>query len=157
MRLSCIVEGHGEVEAVPNLIHRIFEAINSTVPSFPSRFDAFGISLPGKIQAGANGGVFIIADADDDCAAELGQTLLTHARKAAGHAQLAVTLACREFESWFLAATESSNSPAGPPLRFAASNASYFAWLARWLNPGAVISASASIFFRSSSSRARNA
>lgn len=50
-----------------------------------------------RIQAGANGGVFIIADADDDCAAELGQTLLTHARKAAGHTQLAVTLACREF------------------------------------------------------------
>lgn len=51
MRLSCIVEGHGEVEAVPNLIHRIFEAINSTVPSFPSRFDAFGISLPGKTNS----------------------------------------------------------------------------------------------------------
>jgi hypothetical protein len=58
------------------------------------------------ISSGRSGGVFVLVDADDDCAAQIGPHLLERARRAAGGVPVALSIACREYESWFLAAAE---------------------------------------------------
>ena len=116
-RICCIVEGHGEVESVPNLVHRICQARGVAAPlvSRPIRWDRDGLVKPGETEravrmavkySGRAGGVFIVVDADDDCPASLGPELLQRARQAADGVPVALTLACREYESWFLAAAE---------------------------------------------------
>jgi hypothetical protein len=46
-------------------------------------------------------------DSDDDCPAELGPKLLGLAEQSAGKTKVAVVLAHREFEAWYLASAES--------------------------------------------------
>ena len=53
------------------------------------------------------GGVLVLIDADDDCAAQLGPDLLARARSVAGAIPVEVVLAVMEFEAWFLAALPS--------------------------------------------------
>jgi hypothetical protein len=54
------------------------------------------------VQAESN-----VLDADDDCPAELGPQLLDRAREARPDKRVAVVLANREFEAWYLAAAPS--------------------------------------------------
>jgi hypothetical protein len=58
-------------------------------------------------RAGTSGRVLVLLDADDDCPAELGPTLLKRAKVARSDVPLSVVLAKREFEAWFLAAAAS--------------------------------------------------
>jgi uncharacterized protein DUF4276 len=58
-------------------------------------------------QAGVEGCILLLLDSDDDCAAELGPELLARMRAVRADRRLSVVLACREFESWFLAGAES--------------------------------------------------
>ena len=58
-------------------------------------------------KCGPNGWVLILLDADDDCPAILGQTLLERASAIAPHRPVSVVLANREYESWFIAAARS--------------------------------------------------
>jgi hypothetical protein len=53
------------------------------------------------------GGVLVVLDADDDCPAELGPSLLKRAQTARPDKRIAVVAANREFEAWFLAAATS--------------------------------------------------
>ena len=78
-----IVEGDGEVQAVPILIRRIAEVV--TPGSFPDvpkpiRVRRDGILKPGEIersvefaadQAGPDGRILILLDTDDDCPRDL--------------------------------------------------------------------------------------
>lgn len=121
-RFFCpIVEGHGEIEAVPLLIRRIFAETGSAV--IP------GINPPIRIKVGsflhddayfrkylllatakaaqANGEVLILLDCDDDCPADLGPRLLAKARAVRDDVPCSVVLAHREYETWFLAAAGS--------------------------------------------------
>ena len=111
-RICCIVEGHGEVESVPNLVHRICQARGVAAPlvSRPIRWDRDGLVKPGETEravrmavkySGRAGGVFIVVDADDDCPASLGPELLQRARQAADGVPLALTLACRSTSHGF--------------------------------------------------------
>ena len=90
-----MVEGHGEVEALPVLIRRIaqeFDPQLSVIIPQPirSKRDRLlhrsgelerAIELAARNVAGA-GGILLILDADQDCPAELGPRLLKSARAA---------------------------------------------------------------------------
>ena len=58
------------------------------------------------------GGVLVLIDADDDCAARLGPELLERARSV-GVAPVEVVLAVTELEAWFLAALASLRGQRG--------------------------------------------
>ncbi len=62
-------------------------------------------------ESGETGAILIILDADDDCPAELGPRLLEIAKQLRTDRKIAVVLANREYESWFLAASESLGLP----------------------------------------------
>ena len=116
-----IVEGHGEVEALPLLIRRIFNELKPEVSpvinppirvkagSFFQDLDYFNryISLAASKAVQSGGIVLILLDCEDDCPATLGPRLLTQAQAVRGDASYLVALAYREYETWFLAAAES--------------------------------------------------
>ncbi|MEI6450278.1 MAG: DUF4276 family protein [Actinomycetes bacterium] len=121
--VACIVEGHGELQAVPLLVRRI--AASLPTPMYVDAPRAIPIPRtklmrPGELERAtklamsrvvesqvAGGGVLILIDADTDCAAQLGPELLARARSAAGAVPAEVVLAVMEFEAWFLAALTS--------------------------------------------------
>jgi hypothetical protein len=117
--LACIVEGHGEVDALPILVRRIIGDIAPGVAiriPHPVRVPRSRLIKQGELeravelaarQVGPEGGVLLLLDSDDDCPAELGPALLARSRAARGDMRISVVLAKREFESWFLAAAES--------------------------------------------------
>jgi hypothetical protein len=124
MNLSIIVEGHGEEKAAPLLIRRIateiFEMNIWTLPRALRLPKGTIQNRPGELErhlniaafeAGENGAILILIDADDDCPAELGPKLLETARKLRSDRRIAVVLANREYEGWFLAASESLEMP----------------------------------------------
>jgi hypothetical protein len=84
--LACIVEGDGEVPAVPVLLRRLVPFIEPQVyPEVPRPIDS-----------------------DGDCPKELAPALLARAEGAAGgRYPIGVVLPKCEFESWFIAAAES--------------------------------------------------
>lgn len=118
--LASIVEGHGEVDAVPTILRRICTAIDSTrvvAVLRPIRVRRGQIIKPGEVEryvelaarrlGGRPGGVLVLLDADDDCAAEMGNALHRRASDQRSDTEFAVVLPVREFESWFLAAAAS--------------------------------------------------
>jgi hypothetical protein len=116
--ITSIVEGEGDVAALPKLLHRIaaelgVEGLRTPKPfRIPrGRLIAAGgiereVSSAAARSPGA-GGVLVLVDADDDCPAVYGPVLLDRARKARPDKQVAVVLAKREFEAWYLAAAPS--------------------------------------------------
>ena len=128
-RIAVIVEGHGEVQAVPVLLRRIgAEVAPNSILSVPRpiRVSRHRIVQEGRLErylniAVAHGGpearVLILLDANGDCPAKLGPTLLKRARAARSDKRIQLVLAKQEYESWFIAASESvvSGSPVSPP------------------------------------------
>ena len=118
-RIATIVEGHGEVDAVPILLRRIAErtAPNSAVEvPRPIRVKRHRILKPGEFEravglaalnAGPDGGILILLDADEDCPAELGSDLLQRAVEERPNHFIRVVLAKAEYEAWFLASAGS--------------------------------------------------
>jgi hypothetical protein len=118
--LGCMVEGDGEVSAVPILLRRLAAQIDpaftvevprpmrvrrgSVVSGTEELHRAFAKIVP-ALQRPA--GILILLDADDDCPAQLGPELLRRATTVRGDVPTAVVLAKHEFEAWFLAAAES--------------------------------------------------
>lgn len=119
IRVVCIVEGHGDVQAVPILLRRIAEAISPDSPidtPHPIRVPRSRLLKEGEIeravelaarQSTANDAILILLDADDDCPAELAPRILTRAHGARRDRRTGVVLANREYEAWLLAAAES--------------------------------------------------
>lgn len=119
VQIGCIVEGHGEVEAVPVLIRRLaanlYPELTVIVPR-PIRIAKNKLLQAGglekwievvSVRVGAQGAIFVILDSDDGCPAELGPELLHRASRVQTGLPVAVVLAKCEFEAWFLAAAES--------------------------------------------------
>ncbi|MBI3693370.1 MAG: DUF4276 family protein [Acidobacteria bacterium] len=119
VRIACIIEGHGEREAVPIVVRRIAwrldPALKVQVPAC-IRISRNKLVKAGELEravelaarkAGSQGAVLVMLDSDDDCPAELGPELLRRATQARGNLPVAVVLPKREFESWFLAAAAS--------------------------------------------------
>lgn len=127
VRIGCVVEGHGEVESVPVLIRRIAQQFDPgllVLIPHPVRVTKSRLLKPGELEraaelavlnAGADGGVLVILDSDEDCPAQLGPELLERVRSARSDVLSAVVLARREFESWFLASAESLRGCRGLP------------------------------------------
>jgi hypothetical protein len=114
----CLVEGKGEVAAVPVLLRRIAERVDPTmslqiVPARVPRNQIVQANvLESWVQRAAVTGpgqraVLVLIDSDDDCPAQLGPALLQRATQARSDISPGVVLAKREFEAWFLAAAES--------------------------------------------------
>ena len=59
------------------------------------------------------GAIFILLNSDDDCPGQLGPEPLSRARQVRSDLPIAVVLAKREFEAWFLAAVESLQGQGG--------------------------------------------
>ncbi len=122
---ACIVEGHGECEAVPVLIRRIAEKLDPALQVWmpkPIRIPRSKIIKPNEIERavelaarkmGGKGAILIVLDSDDDCPAKVGPELLKRAQAARSDRPIAVVLAKREFEAWFLQAAESLRGKRG--------------------------------------------
>jgi hypothetical protein len=126
-RIACIVEGHGETQAVPILVRRIAHTLDLSFPlqiNCTLRLPRYKLVRPGELEravelaarkTGGRGAILILIDSDDDCPARLGPQLLERARKARSDFPIGVILAKSEFKCWFLAAAESLRGHRGLP------------------------------------------
>lgn len=124
-----IVEGHGEVEALPALIHRIalaadFQGVLRVNPPIRIKSASFindeayfqkQVTLVTAKAAQEAGTVLILLDCEDDCPGTLGPSLLQRAKAVRENVDIFVALAYREFETWFLASAESLRGVRGLP------------------------------------------
>lgn len=112
MKLALIVEGHGEVEALPVLIRSLFPSLqvqrplrvqrNRFVdnPEERRRFLALA-----QNNLGQQGIILVLLDADEDCPAKLAPSLMSQLRQDA-RLNCHLVLAKCEFETWFLAGAD---------------------------------------------------
>jgi len=121
VRIAAIVEGYGECEAVPILIRRIAQIIDpGFVPKVlpPLRVPASRLMKEGEMERSVElaarklrgrGGIIVVLDCDweNGCPAMDGPALLKRAMHLRRDLPIAVILAKREFEAWFLASAES--------------------------------------------------
>lgn len=117
--LGCVVEGHGDVEAVPVLLRRVLSEMDASLSpriARPIRTPRYKLVKEEEIEravtlaaaaAGNPCAVLVLVDAEDDCPATLAPRLLERARARLKHIPVAVVVVKFEFEAWFLAAAES--------------------------------------------------
>jgi hypothetical protein len=125
--VASVVEGHGEVEAFPIVLRRLVEQLEPNRWADvrrPNRVNRSTMLKPGQLeryldlaalQHEGRGATFVLLDSDDDCAATLGPELLQRAHKHRPGGLVAVVLAVKEFEAWFLAAADSLAGCRGLP------------------------------------------
>ena len=124
--IASIVEGDGEVRALPKLLYRIAneQGVSLLTPKLPMRIPRSRLTAPQGIERAVAakagevmraGGILVILDADDDCPAHLGPQLLERARATRPDRHVAVVLANREWEAWYLAAMPSLAGQCGFP------------------------------------------
>lgn len=125
-RVAVIVEGDGEVAALPILLRRVGEwqtpdIYMQILPPIRVRRDRF-LNRPDEFRrhlllaaakCGDDGWILVLLDADNDCPAELGQKILERAQACVPHRRISVVLANREYEAWFIAAAESLHGQRG--------------------------------------------
>jgi len=123
MKIQPIVEGHGDVDAVPVLLRRLLEkaGVFDIGVGRPIRRSQSELHTQTGIQNAVKlallqpecAAILIIFDSEDSCPKELAPTILEWARQAAGVRPCFVALAYREYETWFLAAIESLRGRCG--------------------------------------------
>lgn len=126
MRVAAIVEGHGEVAALPVLLRRMGEwqtpgrALEVLPPirvprdRFLNRDEEFRRHLLlAAEKCGEDGWILVLLDADDDCPAELAAQIMERAQACVAHRRISVVLANREYEAWFIAAAASLHGQRG--------------------------------------------
>lgn len=117
LTIATIVEGQSEVESVPILIRRMLLqlGVHDAQPTRPFRVKRNRIVKEEELERAIRqlisdrdsvGCILVLLDAEDDCPGQLGPDLL---KRCINSTQLpvAVILANREFEAWFLGAKES--------------------------------------------------
>jgi len=119
MKLGPIVEGFGDVKAVPILLRRMLGIVapnRSLEVLQPYRVPRQKLVKEGELervvdfvgrQTGPGGAIIVVVDADDDCPALLGPELLRRARTTRPDRKTSVVLAKHEFETWFIGAAAS--------------------------------------------------
>ena len=125
VKIGCIVEGHGDVVAVPLLIRRIAAELHPDLvveTPRPIRVHRNQVVQADKLERrvelaaqriGGQGAIFIVLDADDACPAQLGPELINRVSQTRSDLPIAVVLAKYEFEAWFLASAESLRGQRG--------------------------------------------
>lgn len=124
MHIVPIVEGHGEVEAVPILIRRISRSLRKPEPevAHPIRCPRNKISQPDELERIIQlaclklrlpGAILILMDADTDCPARLGPKLLSEVKNIRRNLLISVVFAKHEYEAWFIAAISSLRGKRG--------------------------------------------
>ncbi|MCP5230941.1 MAG: DUF4276 family protein [Zoogloeaceae bacterium] len=124
--VAAIVEGDGEVAALPILLRRLGEwrtpdIYTQVLPPIRVHRDRFlnreedfrRHLLLAAAKCGEDGWILVLLDADDDCPADLGKRILDLARAHVPHRRVSVVLANREYEAWFIAAAESLDGQRG--------------------------------------------
>lgn len=118
-KIAAIVEGDGEVEAVPVLIRRIGLEVSPLSPPIvprPIRVRRQRILKEGELEryvslvavrSGDGGGILILLDANGDCPAEIGPLVQRRARTASSGCRIEAVIAKCEYETWLVAAAES--------------------------------------------------
>lgn len=112
-----IVEGQSEVQSVPVLLRRLLGDMpaHQIEVARPFRVKRTQVVREGQMERAVlqacrsrerAAAVLVLLDADDDCPAKLGPSLLERCRTATG-LPVAVVLAKSELEAWFLGAKES--------------------------------------------------
>jgi len=127
-----MVEGHGEIEAIPLLLRRHLSAVgrHSIQVERPFRIKRHAIVRPGEFERALStaitlrGGsravsVIVILDADDDCPVTLAAGLRQRATTVVP-GSVKVVAATRESEAWILADIEHISHTIGWPLRSSA-------------------------------------
>ncbi len=124
MTIQPIVEGHGEVPAVPVLLRRLRDLaqvhpFEVNPPIRRHRSDFFkeeevrrAVRLARKQECD---GILLMVDGDNDgdCPKEQGPRILAWASEEAAGKPCAVVMAYREYEAWFLASMESLRGKRG--------------------------------------------
>ena len=111
-----IVEGNGDLAAVPILVRRILIEIFGTTEwdaGAPKRAKSLSVlrrDLEKYIRYAEletdSAGILIVLDLDDGCPWQEAQSLAASIRKLPHHLPIAIVLACKEYEAWFLASIE---------------------------------------------------
>lgn len=118
VQIASLVEGDGEVEALPVLLRRVVREISPLIfPVIPRAFrhPSGSIQRVGGLERALNAvaelytghAIVVLIDCDDHCPKQLGPELAWRAKQARPDLYISVVLAHREYESWFLAAAES--------------------------------------------------
>ena len=128
LRISPIVEGHGEEAALPLLLRRISsEFLQIPVEILkPIRQHRHSLVSQGQVRPSelaralrlaelklriadstATPLILVLIDGDADPGCVLGPALQHAAEECAGHLNISCVVACVEFETWFVAAAES--------------------------------------------------
>jgi hypothetical protein len=123
MKVQPIVEGHGDVDAVPVLLRRLLKeaSVFNIDVGRPIRRSQSELHTQTGIQKAVRlallqpecAAILFIFDSEDSCPKELAPTILEWARQVAGSRLCSVVLAYREYETWFLAAIESLRGKCG--------------------------------------------
>lgn len=117
--IACVVEGHGEVEALPVLVRRIAceneIAVLVRKPHRVSRSKpwsewARAVALQQSALNGTAGGVIVLLDADDDEPQVIQEDIAKEVNERTGRTDTVICVAVREYESWFLASIDSLRS-----------------------------------------------
>lgn len=118
-RIVPIVEGRGDVTALPVLLRRLLAQINPPVAIDVARpiprprgrlLKAGGIEAAVELAAnemGQVGAVLLLVDSDGDCPREQGPAIANRAKDARKDKRISVVLAHQEYEAWFLASASS--------------------------------------------------
>lgn len=117
MKIQPIVEGYGEVKALPILLRRQVEEAEVWMVGIgrPSRRPRNQLVRESELKKAVRlallqsecSGVLVLFDGDSDCPAELGPAVQEWAAAEAGDVPCEVVIAHREYEAWFLASIES--------------------------------------------------
>ena len=117
MKIQPIVEGYGEVKALPVLLRRLVEEAEvwSVGVGRPIRKPRNQLVRETELKKAVRlallqpdcSAVLILFDGNSDCPAELGPAVQEWAAAEAGGVPCEVVIAHREYEAWFLAAVES--------------------------------------------------
>lgn len=123
MKIQPIVEGHGEVEAVPVLLRRLLNdaGIYSVTVAQSFRRKQSQLRTEEGLRTAIElarldqecTGIIVIFEDEDDCPKTLGPRLSGWAKAAANPLPCIVALPHREYEAWFLAAIRSLRGKRG--------------------------------------------
>ena len=126
IKLASIVEGDGEVRALPPLLQRIAARLAPSLlisidkswriprdillkndKRVKEALDVLALSVKG------HGGILVLCDSDDDCPARMAPRLARRLSGLRSDVPISVVMAHREFEAWFLAAGSSCAGKVG--------------------------------------------